>query len=62
MKLNNPVILANIAGATVFLVLAIICLTISASDGPNSWNLEAAKFFGMIFSALAIATSIALLK
>lgn len=60
MKLTSPVIIANILGATVFLVMGIIFLGLSA--GGNHWNLEAAKFFGMLFSALAIATSIALLK
>ena len=60
MKLTSPVIMANVLGATVFLVIGIVFLCLSS--GGDHWNLEAAKFFGMLFGALAIATSIALTK
>jgi uncharacterized membrane protein YbaN (DUF454 family) len=61
MKLTSPPIVANILGASVFLVLAFIFLARSATSDAQ-WNLEAAKFFGTIFSAVAVATSIALSK
>ena len=62
MRITNPAIVANIIGATVFLVLAIFYLMMSKHDDDTSWSRSAAKLFAMLFSSLAIATSIAISK
>lgn len=61
MKLSSPLILANMVGACVFLVLGIMYLMLAHSH-KSPWNMEAAKFFAMLFGSLSIATSIALSK
>lgn len=61
LTLTSPVIVANIIGATVFLVLAIVYL-VKAHGEKSPWDMEAAKIFSLLFAALGIATSIAVSK
>ena len=57
MQLTNPLVLADVAGASVFLVLSLYF-----ASQPGVTGAERAQIFAALFAALAIAVAIVVAK